>query len=231
MATGVSFDHHAHTYEQDIARAIGSSGRRHAFFLDAKAEVIAELCRQRLGVGPLAAGLDVGCGIGLLAGRLAGLFTSFHGVDPSEPAIELARRNVPGVHLQAYDGELLPFAEATFDVALATLVFHHVPPPQWPSLLTEMRRVVRPGGLVVLVEHNPWNPLSRLVVNRCAFDRDAVLLAPPVTHRLFSEAGLAAPETRFFLFFPWQLPADGHAARLLAKVPLGAQYVVSGVRP
>ena len=39
-----------------------------------------------------------------------------------------------------------------------------------------MRRVVRPGGLLCIIEHNPFNPLTRLAVVRCEFDRDAVLL-------------------------------------------------------
>jgi hypothetical protein len=60
--------------------------------------------------------------------------------------------------------------------ALSFCVLHHVPPTQWVGFLCEMRRVVRPDGLVCLIEHDPLNPLTKLVVARCEFDRDAVLL-------------------------------------------------------
>jgi SAM-dependent methyltransferase len=223
----VDFDDHSETYEPEVQRAIGFSGRKHDFFLDAKAEIIIELCRRRLAGTESLAALDVGCGVGLLANRLVGSFKALHGVDPSEQSIRAARTLVPGAHLQTYDGEHLPYSESTFDVVLSTLVFHHVPEILWQSLLVEMKRVARPDGLVIVIEHNPWNPLTRLVVNRCTFDRDAVLLSLPTLRKLFAAAGLRDLERRFFLFFPWQVRASTAAARLLAGIPLGAQYLVA----
>ena len=47
---------------------------------------------------------------------------------------------------------------------------------QLAGFVADMVRVTRPGGLVCVIEHNPLNPLTRLAVNRCPFDADAVLL-------------------------------------------------------
>lgn len=226
----VDFDAYTETYEQEIQRAIGFSRRKHEFFLDAKADVIVELCQRRLGSTRSLNALDVGCGVGLLASRLAARFASLHGIDPSEQSVQAARKAAPAAHVQAYDGKRLPFAVQTFDIAFSTLVFHHVPSYEWYSLLLEMKRVVRPGGLVALIEHNPWNPLTRLVVNRCEFDRDATLLAEPLMRRLFSASNLRQVETRFFLFLPWRISAFNRAAKAMSWLPLGAQYLVAGTK-
>jgi SAM-dependent methyltransferase len=224
----LDFDQYSTTYEREVERAIGFAGREHGFFLDAKAEAISGLCRRRgLDTAAMDA-LDVGCGVGLMASRLAPGFRAYHGVDPSEESIPRARMSVPQARFDAYDGRRLPFGDDRFDLAMATLVFHHVPPAQWAELLTEMKRVVRPGGLVVLVEHNPWNPLTRLAVRQCEFDRDAVLMPLRRTWRLFLDTGLRGLERRFFLFLPWRLSDAGAVAWVLAGVPFGAQYLVAG---
>jgi phosphatidylethanolamine/phosphatidyl-N-methylethanolamine N-methyltransferase len=56
-----------------------------------------------------------------------------------------------GVHLLQSCAEQLPFAARSFDAAFATLVFCSVASP--PDAFQELRRVVRPGGLVILLEH------------------------------------------------------------------------------
>jgi hypothetical protein len=91
----------------------------------------------------------------------------------------------------------------------------------------EMRRVTHAGGLVVVIEHNPWNPLTRLAVARCPFDDDAVLLGARKARRLLQACGLHNVESRHFLVFPPQIPAP-RLERALARVPLGAQYAAIG---
>ena len=68
-----------------------------------------------------------------------------------------------------------------------------------------MRRVCRPGGLIVLFEHNPWNPLTRRAVRGCEFDRDAELLSRREASRLLSEAGVEDRRGRYILFFTAEL--------------------------
>jgi hypothetical protein len=94
-----------------------------------------------------------------------------------------------------------------------------------------MVRLARPGGLVVIWEHNPWNPLTRRVVARCSFDRDAALLSLAETRRLLRRAGLSRIESRYGLFFPWRGRGWRRAERLLAQVPLGAQFAALGSKP
>jgi hypothetical protein len=82
----------------------------------------------------------------------------------------------------------------------------------------------------MLLEHNPFNPLTRLAVARCAFDDDAVLLSRRHAGRLLAEAGLSIAERRDLLFFPWSGTTSRRLERMLGPVPLGAQYLVAGAR-
>ncbi len=134
--------------------------------------------------------------------------------------------------LVAGDGQSAPFAGGTFDLVFAVCVLHHVPPGgSRDAVVGEMARLARPGGLVAIWEHNPWNPLTRRVVARCSFDRDATLLSLAETRRLLRRAGLSRIESRYGLFFPWRGRGWGRAERLLAQVPLGAQFVALGIKP
>ena len=101
-------------------------------------------------------------------------------------------------------------------------------PPNGAHFIAEMRRVVRPGGLVCVIEHNPLNPLTRLAVARCEFDRDAVLLGAGTTRKLMAAGGLRDICARYFLLLPWATNAARRVEGALGQVPLGAQYAAFG---
>ena len=148
-------------------------------------------------------------------------------MDIAADAVEKARGANPGVHYEAYDGGALPFEDGAVDLAFTICVVHHVPTEDWPAFAAEMKRVVRPGGLVVVFEHNPLNPLTRVSVSRCPFDEDVTLLRARTTARLLGEAGLEPVERRFFFFLPVRDVASSRIERALRAIPLGAQYLVA----
>jgi SAM-dependent methyltransferase len=141
--------------------------------------------------------------------------------------IEAARTANPKVDYRVADGTQLPFEDGSFDLAFAVCVLHHVPPPDRPVFVAELARVTRPGGLAVVLEHNPLNPLTRLAVSRCEFDDDAILLGRRETRGRLRAVGLEPVEQRYIIFFPWRSAVLGRAERALAPVPLGAQYYVA----
>jgi hypothetical protein len=87
-----------------------------------------------------------------------------------------------------------------------------------------MRRVLRPGGLVCVIEHNPLNPLTRLAVSRCEFDRDAVLFGAGKARKLMAAGGLREIGARYFLLLPWEAKSARRVENALSNVPLGAPY-------
>jgi hypothetical protein len=92
-----------------------------------------------------------------------------------------------------------------------------------------MVRVTDQQGLVAILEHNPLNPLTRLVVARCAFDEGVDLLSTRDSVRLLSAAGVKTTKTRYLGFFPWRGGLLRRAEHALAFLPLGAQYMVLGL--
>lgn len=103
--------------------------------------------------------LDVGCSGGYLARLLAAAVTPggrVTGIDPSEPAIIYARRRAPGncsftIGLAQRTGA----ADGSFDVVTSTLAVHHIPEAQRPAAFTEMYRVTRPGGRLLVADFRP----------------------------------------------------------------------------
>jgi len=92
--------------------------------------------------------LDVGCGPGALTAELVRRLRAdlVSAVDPSETFVAATRDRHPGVEVQLASAEQLPFADETFDGALAQLVVHFMADPS--EGLSEMVRVIRPGGVV-----------------------------------------------------------------------------------
>ncbi|HEY9404645.1 MAG TPA: class I SAM-dependent methyltransferase [Pyrinomonadaceae bacterium] len=96
--------------------------------------------------------LEIGAGTGL---NFPHYPAGAHGAatEPSREMLRLAQTKPrpSGVHLVQTSAEALPFAADTFDAAFATLVFCSVASP--PRAFAELRRVVRAGGRIVLLEH------------------------------------------------------------------------------
>jgi SAM-dependent methyltransferase len=210
-------------YERALERAISFGGQDAGFYNEVKARRLADLARRLIGDPSRLAALDVGAGIGLVDEHLASAFGRVVGLDVSSAMVERASERNPGVEYVAYDGATFPFEAGSFDLVFASCVFHHVPQQERARLAAEMARATRPGGLTVILEHNPLNPATRLAVSRCEFDEDAVLLRMSETRALLANAGLAERERAYILFFPWR----NRIERRLGRLPLGAQYYVA----
>ncbi len=133
-------------------------------------------------------------------------------------------------YYHSVDGKL-PFESASFDVVFAICVWHHVPPDQRTTFISELSRVTVPNGLLLIYEHNPWNPLTRLVVSRCPFDEDAVLVSSVQAARSLRQFGFDKIATDYLMFLPFKSKSiQRWETAILRKIPLGAQYALCATR-
>jgi SAM-dependent methyltransferase len=226
----VGFEEYKQSYVSEVEQSIDFTGQSHDFFIRVKADELVASCDRQLESLEHRSVLDVGCGVGLMSRYVGQHFGELHGVDIAPGVVERAAAHFPEGKFQLYDGQRIPFEDQTFDVAFTVCVLHHVPPAQWTSLVTEMARVLKPGGLLYIFEHNPYNPLTRRAVSNCPFDADATLLPRSRSTALIRSAGLETAEARYVLFFPWNGSGFRSIEAGLRWLPLGAQYFVCGRR-
>ena len=173
--------------------------------------------------------LDFGTGVGNSIPFLVEYFKDIkiHGVDVSEKSLALARNRFGSLaEFSLFDGELLPYTNELFDVALAACVFHHIPFKKQFHLIKEISRTLKYGGILMIYEHNPYNPLTRYAVKTCPFDENAVLLRKNEVKKLLENTGLQTIIEEYRVFFPAFLKILRPSEQYLKWLPLGGQYFV-----
>ncbi len=109
--------------------------------------------------------LDAGCGAGPLIAALHAKGAKVTGFDASAAMIELARQRL-GEDATLHVADLsqpLPFTDGAFDDVVASLVLHYL--QDWAAPLAELRRVLRPGGRLILSVNHPAELKPALLVN------------------------------------------------------------------
>jgi len=171
--------------------------------------------------------LDAGCGVGMTDEILKQSYPRITGLDVSDRSLSIASKRNPEINYVSYDGHRFPFKAECFDVVFAICVLHHIAPSQWANFVNEAERVLKPGGVLMIFEHNPLSPLTRWIVARCEFDRDATLMPASVCRRIVQSSSFNKITTSYLLFAPslnktWQQ----FETRVLYRLPVGAQYSV-----
>ena len=139
---------------------------------------------ERLRIDPQGqAALDVGCGGGLLAEEFARLGCQVTGVDPSEPALEVARAHaaVSGLAItyRAGTGEALPFPDQSFEIVYCCDVLEHV--ADLDRVIAEIARVLTMGGVFCFDTINR-TLLSKLLAIKLAQEWRLTRVLPPNLH-------------------------------------------------
>ena len=226
-----TFDEYATEYDAALAQGLAVSGESKEFFARGRIvwfarrlpEIAPNFARENAG----ATVFDFGCGTGSATPFLLELLPieNVLGVDVSMQSLVVARHDYAQLKARFMAlSEYSPRGENA--LAFCNGVFHHIPPDERADAARTLFDALRPGGIFAFWENNPWNPGTRLVMKRCAFDRDAITLSPPQARTLLQNAGFEIVDTNFLFIFPRILsglrPLEARAARW----PLGAQYQV-----
>jgi SAM-dependent methyltransferase len=172
--------------------------------------------------------LDLGCGQGDLLRYGSGRFEKLRGCDVSQEMIEACA----GVETRLMeDPTRIPFEDASADLLTAVCVFHHIDLLSRLPLMKEIVRVLRPGGVFCLIEHNPRNPITRTIVKRTPVDANAILLTAGEGERLIAAAGLQPEATDYFLYLPSRIyDRAAWMEKWLRQAPFGGQYAVFALK-
>lgn len=225
MNNAYTFDSYSDSYKAHLNEGLSVSGETSEFFARSRVQWLATRLRG-LSNRPKKV-LDFGCGIGgttPILREILGVET-ITGVDVSARSIEHARRQFGSerTHFTTIE-EHVP--DGTADLAYCNGVFHHIPVEQRAQAVNQVYRSLRTDGLFAFWENNPWNPATRYVMSRVKFDADAITLPPPEARSLLASGGFGMLLTDFQFVFPRILRLLRPIEPMLARYPLGAQYMV-----
>ena len=126
--------------------------------------------------------LDLGCAAGAITHYLSTFGAEPVGIDFEPLAIERARGLFPGLRFEVADAADLPFADASFDKAVAADFVEHIDDGTFLRMCAELRRVLVPGGAFALYTPNPRHLIERLKEHE-------IVLAQNHTHIGLRDAG------------------------------------------
>jgi ubiquinone/menaquinone biosynthesis C-methylase UbiE len=131
---------------------------RYAWFLEGRWRRLVlspERLRQRLALSPGLTVLEIGAGGGYYAQPLSHLVRRYIALDLQAEMLERLRQKPIDAHLLLVQGDAshLPLAESSIDVVIAVTVLGEVPSAE--RTIAEVRRVLRPGGILSVSEHWP----------------------------------------------------------------------------
>jgi SAM-dependent methyltransferase len=228
--SGEGFDPFGTDYHQRLDRCLRSLGGKDGrYYNRLKADWLVRLAEKHLGRLTDKIFLDLGCGTGLTVDTIASRFAFGVGLDRSRGMIQAAQ---PGGN-RAFvlgDAGALPFPNRSFDLIFSLTMLHHLRDPELREMFRESRRVLRPGGLAVHFDHNPYNFLARKVVELCEFDdeKTAMRSLRAVAAQARNQ-GFRVVETGYIAFIPRIVGFLDPIEPLLKHLPLGGQYFLAAV--
>ncbi|WP_233862462.1 class I SAM-dependent methyltransferase [Paraburkholderia adhaesiva] len=221
------FDRFADEYRATHAANISASGEAPEFFAEYKIADTARYSREA-NLFPTKI-IDFGSGVGNSIPYFRKYFpaSSLAAADVSTKSLALAEKRFGGeAEYFALNGNSIDIPDGTFDLLFSACVFHHISHDEHIHWLKELRRIARPNAMLVIFEHNPWNPLTVHAVNTCEFDENAHLITPFALGTSMKHAGWSGVRHEYRIFFPKSLAFLRPLENYLRWLPLGAQHAV-----
>jgi ubiquinone/menaquinone biosynthesis C-methylase UbiE len=215
------FDQFAKQYDQILEQQLHFFENDNSYFAEYKIKKI----RQHIKHEPQHI-LDFGCGTGRSSAHFQDYFpqSQIHGCDISEKSLLIARQNYSRVIFTTPD----QLQKSQFDIIFLSCVLHHVEIKKRIELMKSLKNLLSPSGKIIIFEHNPYNPVTRHLVNTCTFDKDAILLKPKELKKLLLDSEFKSISHEYTLFFPQFLRWLRKFEMFLHWLPLGGQYMMIG---
>ena len=218
------FNQYAEEYQQHIKNSVKFLKINHSYIIDYKINKILNVINKNFD-SSLIKVLDVGCGIGLGHEKIKNKVKSFYGIDTSSKSIEIAKKNNAAINYKDYDGEKMPFDDNEIDVVYSMSTMHHVPKDKWQLFLNETYRILKKDGKLIIIDHNPLNPVIQWIVRTNAMDKNAKMLWPLTLRKMLIKSKFHKIKSEYLYFLPTNYKILKNLEEyLLKKIPLGGQY-------
>jgi ubiquinone/menaquinone biosynthesis C-methylase UbiE len=171
--------------------------------------------------------LDVGCGAGELEKNLTHQF-DIVGIDLAVSMLRVAKDRRRDCEFLRANCTKLPFRDDAFTMVLVVNVLHHLKLGDRQPFFTEISKMLAPNGHMVVFEHNPRNPFTRIVVRSCQIDRDAVLLNTEEVASLAYANQIDKVDIEYLTFFPPVLSFMTPHEKRMQHLPLGGEFMFLG---
>lgn len=217
----IDFDNYSYDYTEILRENLGRFGQDIAYYAEYKLKIILKNT-----VSEPKRILDYGCGIGRHIPFFVKYFPNAEiwGCDISEQSLKAAEKLNPNQNFFSLNLCDFTARKEFFDLILVSNVFHHI---RSEMRMDEMRKVkgfLKPCGELFVFEHNPYNPVTRHIVNACPFDFDAMLLKPSEMKSVLIKNRVNIVKKRYCLFFPAALKRFQCLEAFWGLIPMGGQY-------
>ncbi len=219
-----NFDKYVEDYDNNLAQGLSLTGEDKSYFATGRVRWLARKLKDTDFTAHTI--MDYGCGDGSTVPILSNTFhpDKIIGVDPSSRSIDLARQNYNEVNMTFTAPHTPPHER--FDLIYTNGVLHHIAPNNRLSTVIHIYHSLHPGGMFALWENNPYNPATRIIMNRVNFDQGCIMLQPHSAKKILLDAGFSIVSTSYIFIFPRFLNALRFCEPFFSAIPLGGQYLI-----
>lgn len=222
-AEKVNFDNYAEDYEKILGKDLKFFGEENSYFAEYKVKIIKNIIKKdNLKI------LEYGCGIGRNLKYLKHHFreSEISACDISHKSIEIARKYYSEINYFLIDETNLKNKINSYDLIFISGVLHHIKPETRNDFMKNIYYLLKKDAYVFIFEHNPYNPITKNIVNECIWDSDAILIKPSELKNLIRNSGLELIKIKYTLFFPKFLKFLRKLENFIGFIPAGGQYFV-----
>jgi ubiquinone/menaquinone biosynthesis C-methylase UbiE len=224
------FDEYAFNYLKSLENPIRNLiNKDNEYFIEAKTNIIKELINLYFSDSQYLNIVDVGTGIGLFEKFLQGSNIKIFGIDLSYQMLQVAKNinTIKGGGYCQANAFHLPLPDNSADIVFTSCVIHHIPDEKRELVIKDMYRVCKPGGMIVIFEHNPLNLLTQFVVNTTPLDKNTRLVSSKKLYSLIRNMGVKKCTVNYFLYGSREIDKLINSfMKIIGKTPLGGQYFI-----
>ena len=215
------FDDHASKYKTLLKDSFPSFLRDIEYYSQYKVKLVHKH-RENMSTKSI---LDYGCGVWLSLRYFSEYFpnSSINGYDESNQSLKYAKDKVPKVNIYNY---LEDIPKNYFDVVFISNILHHINENDHLKTIMTCGNFLKPEGYIYLFEHNPLNPITRIIFKKSPLDKHAKMIRLNNIVKLSQLAKMKIVNKQYNLFFPKQLSLLRFIERLIKWIPIGAQYMI-----